>query len=366
MNAVRLPRRGPRSPLALASHASGVVAFGWPLLASPGSGLAHSGDAPLAVRCCCCRCSLAVVLAELADGGLDAKAVAMLGVLAAVGAALRPLGGGVTGLHAGVPADRPRRPGARPRLRLRARRRHAVRSALLTGGVGPWLPFQMLGAAWVGLLAGCLPPATGRREVWLVAAYGAFAGLAYGFLINLWFWPFATGLSSSALLRRRRPDQREPAPVPRVLRDHVAWASTSRGRSATSSCCWPSAARSCAPCRRAARRAAFDVPVEFEPVAELMEVVLLGTGSADGWPNAFCTLRVLQRRTRRRPAPRRRRPPWSTTSCCWTAGPKRQPPQREPAVPWPASAMSCSPTPTSITRRRRRCCGDRGRSGVSR
>ena len=41
----------------------------------------------------------AVVLAEISDGGLDAKAVAMLGVLAAVGAALRPLGAGTAGLE---------------------------------------------------------------------------------------------------------------------------------------------------------------------------------------------------------------------------------------------------------------------------
>ena len=39
------------------------------------------------------------MLAEIADGGMDAKAVALLGVLAAVGAALRPLGGGVAGFE---------------------------------------------------------------------------------------------------------------------------------------------------------------------------------------------------------------------------------------------------------------------------
>ncbi len=33
-------------------------------------------------------------------------------------------------------------------------------SALITGGVGPWMPYQMFGCAWVGLFAGLLPPAT--------------------------------------------------------------------------------------------------------------------------------------------------------------------------------------------------------------
>jgi energy-coupling factor transport system substrate-specific component len=50
----------------------------------------------------------------------------------------------------------------------------------------------MFGAGWVGLFAGCLPRATGRREVVLLAGYGALAGLAYGLLLNLWFWPFGT------------------------------------------------------------------------------------------------------------------------------------------------------------------------------
>ena len=65
-------------------------------------------------------------------------------------------------------------------------------SALLTGGVGPWLPFQMLCAAWVGFFAGCLPPAKGRAELALLAGYGAFAGLVYGLVMDMWFWPFGT------------------------------------------------------------------------------------------------------------------------------------------------------------------------------
>jgi energy-coupling factor transport system substrate-specific component len=46
----------------------------------------------------------------------------------------------------------------------------------------------------VGLGAGLLPRATGRRELFLLSAYGAIACVAYGFLLNLWFWPFTTGL----------------------------------------------------------------------------------------------------------------------------------------------------------------------------
>jgi energy-coupling factor transport system substrate-specific component len=70
-------------------------------------------------------------------------------------------------------------------------------SALLTGGVGPWLPYQMFGCAWVGLLAGWLPPARGRLEVLMLACYGAAAGYLYGFLSNLSFWPFSLDPSSN-------------------------------------------------------------------------------------------------------------------------------------------------------------------------
>ena len=42
-----------------------------------------------------------------------------------------------------------------------------------------------------GYGAGCLPPAGGRRELVLLAGYGAVSGLLYGLLLNLSFWPFA-------------------------------------------------------------------------------------------------------------------------------------------------------------------------------
>jgi energy-coupling factor transport system substrate-specific component len=66
-------------------------------------------------------------------------------------------------------------------------------SALITGGVGPWLPFQMFAASWVGLGAGLLPAARGRAEIAMLAVYAALAAMAFGLLMNLWFWPFVVG-----------------------------------------------------------------------------------------------------------------------------------------------------------------------------
>ena len=65
-------------------------------------------------------------------------------------------------------------------------------SALITGGLGPWLPFQMLGAGWVGLTAGWIPNrGSMRRRLFVIASFGAIWGFAFGALMNLWFWPFA-------------------------------------------------------------------------------------------------------------------------------------------------------------------------------
>ncbi|MGH8970603.1 MAG: ECF transporter S component, partial [Actinomycetes bacterium] len=91
---LRLRRRS-AGAVALTS-AVGLAAFLWPLFVDPGAGLSHDNDASW-LFVLLLPLLLAVVLAEVADGGMDAKAVALLGVLAAVGAVLRPLSGGATG-----------------------------------------------------------------------------------------------------------------------------------------------------------------------------------------------------------------------------------------------------------------------------
>ena len=191
----RAIRLRPRSAAAIvAVSLAGVVAFGWPLIVDPGTALGHSTDAPLLFSLLM-PLLLAVVLAEISEGGLDVKAIAMLGVLSAVGAALRPMGAGTAGLETVffLLVLGGRVFGAGFGFVLGASTLFA--SALITGGVGPWLPFQMLGAAWVGLGAGLLPRVRGRAEIVLLAGYGAVAGLLYGFALNLMFWPFTTGMA---------------------------------------------------------------------------------------------------------------------------------------------------------------------------
>lgn len=194
MNVVRLR---PRSALVICLvSVIGLIANLWPLIVTPHSLVAgHSADAPV-LFALLLPLMLLVVLAEVADGGMDAKAVALLGVLAAVDAALRPLGAGTAGIETVffllVLAGRVF--GSGFGFALGATSMFA--SAVLTAGIGPWLPYQMLGAAWVGLGAGLLPWRRGLRwpaELALLAGYGAVASLGYGFVLDMSSWPFTTG-----------------------------------------------------------------------------------------------------------------------------------------------------------------------------
>lgn len=76
-------------------------------------------------------------------------------------------------------------------------------SAVLTAGLGPWLPYQMLAAGWVGMGAGYLGRGTRRStSPWAIALlglYGGVAGFAYGLLLDLWEWPLLVAAGSSPL-----------------------------------------------------------------------------------------------------------------------------------------------------------------------
>jgi energy-coupling factor transport system substrate-specific component len=167
----------------------GLLAFTWPLFVDSGTWLADSPAGPWSFALMVPLLRV-VVAAETSADGIDAKTIALLGVLTAVAAALRPLSGGVTGFQPMfvvlIIGGRVFGPGFGFLLGATS----MLASALITGGVGPWLPFQMIAAAWVGLGAGLLPRCRGRREVALLAGYGAMSALAFGVLMNLWFWPF--------------------------------------------------------------------------------------------------------------------------------------------------------------------------------
>lgn len=133
-----------------------------------------------------------LVLAQLGEGGMDSKTLAVLGVLSAINAALRPtLGAGTAGIESVffllVLAGRVFGSGFGFLLGCTS----LFASALLTAGIGPWLPFQMICSAWIGMGAGLLPRRPrGRTELMMLIVYGFFSAYAFGFLMNMWFWPF--------------------------------------------------------------------------------------------------------------------------------------------------------------------------------
>ena len=150
----------PRSVAVLAlTSLVGVVAYVWPFLVGDpqaAAGTAHAQDA-VVVMALLLPLLVLVTAIELGEGGFDARAVGLLGVLTAAGAALRMAGGGVSGFSpmfflivlAGSVL------GSGFGFVLGATTMFA--SAIITGGIGPWLPFQMFGMAWIGAGAGWLP-----------------------------------------------------------------------------------------------------------------------------------------------------------------------------------------------------------------
>jgi energy-coupling factor transport system substrate-specific component len=138
--------------------------------------------------------AIVLVILEISSAGLDAKSVALLGVLAALISALRPLGAGAVGIEPMwfVLILSARVFGASFGFLLGIISMFA--SALLTGGLGPWLGYQMFAAAWIGMAAGLLPKkVSGKSEMGMLLVFGACAAGVFGLLMDLQFWPWTLG-----------------------------------------------------------------------------------------------------------------------------------------------------------------------------
>ena len=167
-----------------------LAGFTWPFFA-PNESVAHFSQYFFWAAV---PASLFLLIAQLSTSDLDAKSVALLGTLAALLAALRPLGAGAVGLE--------------PMwflLILSARVFGSafgfllgvlgmLTSAIFTGGFGPWLSYQLFAAGLIGLFAGSFPKKIrGRSELLLLLGIGIFASLLFGLLMDLQFWPWALG-----------------------------------------------------------------------------------------------------------------------------------------------------------------------------
>ncbi len=186
-----------RIGIALVSLVS-LLAFTWPLyLPESAFGLAMTQDRywvfflviPLA---------LFFLGLEINRGKIEMTALALLAVLAALAAALRQIGAGAVGIEPMwfLVILAARVFGATFGFSLGAIA--MALSALLTGGIGPWLPFQIMAASWIGLLAGSLPQRVrGRLEIAMLMVIALVAGMSFGFLMDLQLWPWLLGTETA-------------------------------------------------------------------------------------------------------------------------------------------------------------------------
>jgi energy-coupling factor transport system substrate-specific component len=175
----------------LITSAVGLLGFLWPFLIS--TQVAH----PQWIFLCATPLALALFLISVSNGSLDAKSVALLALLSALVAALRPLGTGAVGIE---PMWFLLILSARvfgPSFGFLLGAISMLLSALITGGTGPWLAYQCFAAAWIGLGVGLIPRSVrGKNEIALLILYGILAAEFFGIAMDLQFWPWYLGVDS--------------------------------------------------------------------------------------------------------------------------------------------------------------------------
>jgi energy-coupling factor transport system substrate-specific component len=188
----------------------GVMAFVYPFFLptvqrKATMGQAHAQDAPLLLTLLVGLCFVAMLLEVQAQAG-GAKLVALLGILVSINSILRfvevaiPGPGGFSPIFFLIVLTGYVYGGG---FGFLMGSMTLLVSGLITGSVGPWLPYQMFTAGWIGLMApACRPLVTLLRgrgrwlEVAVLAVFGGAWGLVYGAILNIWFWPFAVGPAS--------------------------------------------------------------------------------------------------------------------------------------------------------------------------
>src|SRR5687768_12116919 len=144
------------------ANIAGAFAFLWPFAAPAlldGDRVAALGSGWILVILLACIGSL--LFLELGRGGLGPKTVALIGVLGAAMVALR-LPGFIAGFSAMFIVVLLAGNAFGPSFGFTLGAIGTFASGIFVGGLGPWLPFQMVAVAWVGLGAGLLP----RRGRW--------------------------------------------------------------------------------------------------------------------------------------------------------------------------------------------------------
>ena len=198
----------------LAASVSGLLVLLYPFFLpavaqQTGFGTLRAGEMPVMMTVLLGLCLL-VLLFEAQGPIVNTKLIALLGILVAINSALRFI-------ETAIPGPGGFSPiffliilvgyifGGRVGFLMGALT--LLVSALVTGGVGPWLPAQMFTAGWVGLSTPILHPLTraltkktarqaepsANMEILVLAGFGLLWGFLYGAIMNLWQWPFIAG-----------------------------------------------------------------------------------------------------------------------------------------------------------------------------
>lgn len=140
---------------------------------------------------------LLLISASLLDGALRGpKQIALLAVLAAVGAGVRIATGGTGGLELVFLTVILGGRAYGPRFGFLLGIATIAVSSLFFGGFGPWTGYQMFATGWMGAGAGLLFKGKTKFEPLILAGYGVISSYLFGLLLNLWFWPVATTSAS--------------------------------------------------------------------------------------------------------------------------------------------------------------------------
>lgn len=179
-----------------------LLGFIWPFFVTEKSQSHHAGWFFLAAS----FISVALTVILVANDDLGSKNVAFLGILSALIAALRPLGIGAIGIEpmwfALILSARV----MGPTFGFLLGAISMLLSALLTGGIGPWLGYQVFAAALIGFGVGLIPQKIlGRFEIILLAIYGAVASEFFGIMMDLQFWPWSLGSGTELSYRAGAP-----------------------------------------------------------------------------------------------------------------------------------------------------------------
>jgi energy-coupling factor transport system substrate-specific component len=165
---------------------AGLALFLWPFVAANPPAAATSVALSLGVVA-------VLIFVEASTRRLDARRFALLAAIAAIDAALRlVLVTGLGGfspifflvLAAGYVYG--------PSYGFLAGSVALLASAVATGGIGPWLPYEMMGCGFVGLIAGVAglrrSGPVAWRDIAVLATIGVVTGFAYGALLDVWDW----------------------------------------------------------------------------------------------------------------------------------------------------------------------------------